>query len=31
VLASRYEGDYCEIDAEVPESVLSRLARYRVE
>jgi GTPase len=31
VLASRYEGDYCEIEAEVPESVLSRLARYRVE
>src|SRR4029077_55640 len=31
VLASRYEGDWCEIEAEVPESVLSRLARYRVE
>jgi len=31
VLASRYEGDYCEIDAEAPESVIRRLARYRVE
>jgi GTP-binding protein HflX len=31
VLASRYEGDWCEIEAEVPESVLSRLARYRME
>jgi GTP-binding protein HflX len=31
VLASRYEGDCCEIEAEAPESVLSRLARYRVE
>ena len=31
VLASRYEGDYCEIDAEAPESVLRRLAPYRIE
>jgi hypothetical protein len=31
VLATRYEGDCAEIDAEVPESVLSRLARYRLE
>jgi GTP-binding protein HflX len=31
VLASRYEGDSCEIDAEVPESVKRQLARYVVE
>jgi hypothetical protein len=31
VLASRYEGDCCEIEAEVPESVKRRLTRYIVE
>ena len=31
VLTSRYEGDSCEIEAEVPESVKRRLARYIVE
>jgi GTP-binding protein HflX len=31
VVASRYEGDCCEIEAEVPESVKRRLTRYIVE
>ena len=31
VLASRYEGDCCEIEAEAPESVRRRLTRYIVE
>jgi GTP-binding protein HflX len=31
VLASRYEGDCCEIEAEVPESVKRRLTGYIVE
>jgi GTPase len=31
VLASRYEGDWCEIEAETPESVMRRLAPYRIE
>ena len=31
VLASRYEGDCCEIEAEVPESVRRRLTQYIVE
>ena len=31
VLASRYEDDWCEIEAEAPESVRRRLARYMVE
>jgi GTPase len=31
VLASRYRGDTCEIEAEVPESVKRRLSRYLVE
>ena len=31
VVASRYEGDCCEIEAEAPESVKRRLSRYIVE
>jgi GTPase len=31
VLASRYDGDCCEIEAETPESVKRRLARYIAE
>jgi len=31
VVASRYEGDCCEIEAEVPESVKRRLTQYIVE
>lgn len=31
VLASRYEGAFCEIEAEVPESVKRRLTRFIVE
>jgi GTP-binding protein HflX len=31
VLSSRYEGDCCEIEAEVPESVKRRLTDYIVE
>jgi GTPase len=31
VLATRYDGDSCEIDAEVPESVRKKLASYAVE
>ena len=31
VLSSRYEGDCCLIEAEVPESVKRRLARYVIE
>jgi GTP-binding protein HflX len=31
VLASRYEDDWCEIEAEAPESVRRRLTRYVVE
>jgi GTP-binding protein HflX len=31
VLSSRYEGDQCVVEAEVPESVKRRLAKYAVE
>ena len=31
VLQSRYEGDFCEIEAEVPESVKRQLTQYTVE
>ncbi|HEV2690495.1 MAG TPA: GTPase HflX [Bryobacteraceae bacterium] len=31
VLASRYEGETCEVEAEVPESVRQRLAQFAVE
>ena len=31
VLKSRYEGDFCEMEAEVPESVRRKLAPYAVQ
>ena len=31
VIATRYDGDVCEIEADTPESIRRRLAKYAVE